>query len=227
MNAHERFSVGLTGGIGCGKTTVANLFAARGAGVIDTDAIAHALTAPGGAAMPAILDTFGADFVQPNGAMDRARMRELVFSAPEQKLRLEAILHPMIGSETRRAALETAGDYLIFVVPLLIESGHWKSRVARVLAIDCTESIQVERVVQRNGMSPELVRAIMAAQVTRAERLAAADDVLVNELDTAALVPQVERLHAMYCALARRAGPDELPAAAPSPAAPAPPRGKR
>jgi dephospho-CoA kinase len=202
---HERFAIGLTGGIGCGKTTVANLFAARGAGIIDTDAIAHQLTAPGGAAMPAILETFGASYLRPDGAMNRARMRELVFSAPDQKLRLEAILHPLIGSETRRAAQQTAGDYLMFVVPLLIESGRWKGRVARVLAIDCPEALQIERVVQRSGISPEQVRAIMATQVTRAVRLAAADDVLVNEQDQAALAPQVDRLHAMYKALATAA----------------------
>ena len=199
---HERYSIGLTGGIGCGKTTVANLFAVRGAGIIDTDAIAHQLTASGGAAIPAILDTFGAAFLQADGAMDRARMRELVFSAPEHKLRLEAILHPLIGSETRRAAQETAGDYLIFVVPLLIESGRWQGRVARVLVIDCAEALQIERVVQRSGLSPAQVRAIMATQVTRAVRLAAADDVLVNEHDQAALAPQVDRLHALYTALA-------------------------
>ena len=205
MAAHERFSIGLTGGIGCGKTTVADMFAARGAAVIDTDAIAHQLTAPGGAAMPAILDTFGEAFLLPDGAMNRARMRELVFSAPDQKLRLEAILHPLIGSETLHAAAQATGDYLMFVVPLLIESGRWQGRVARVLAIDCAEAQQIARVVQRSGLSPAQVRAIMATQVTRAVRLAAADDVLVNEHEPAALAPQVDRLHALYTALAHAA----------------------
>lgn len=199
----QRFAVGLTGGIGSGKSTVAALFAARGAGVIDTDLIAHALTAPGGTAMTAIAAAFGPEFVTTDGALNRAAMRECVFADPLAKTRLEAILHPMIGVETRRAAAAAGGDYLMFVVPLLVESGNWRVRVERILVIDCPESLQVERVMQRNGMREEQVRAIMAAQVSRATRLAAADDVIVNDADSAALAPQVARLHALYCQLAR------------------------
>ncbi|TFW09475.1 dephospho-CoA kinase [Oxalobacteraceae bacterium OM1] len=197
-----RFSVGLTGGIGSGKSTVADLFAERGASLIDTDRIAHALTQPGGAAIPAIHAEFGAAFLTPDGAMDRARMRAHVFSEPTAKARLEAILHPMIRAETERAATEADGAYPIFVVPLLVESGGWRQRVARVLVVDCSEATQVRRVMARNGLSEEQVRAIMAAQVTRAERLAAADDVIRNEDTPAALAPEVDRLHRLYLTLA-------------------------
>jgi dephospho-CoA kinase len=192
------FSVGLTGGIGCGKTTVADMFGALGASLVDTDAIAHALTAPQGAAMPAILAEFGAGFATPEGALDRAQMRELVFTDPGARARLEAILHPRIREATAAAAAIATGPYVIFVVPLLIESGSWRARVARILAIDCLEATQVARVMARNNLLESQVRAIMAAQVTRAERLAAADDVIVNDDGLAALRPQVERLHAFY-----------------------------
>jgi dephospho-CoA kinase len=193
-----RFSVGLTGGIGCGKTTVADLFAARGASVIDTDQIAHTLTAPHGAAMPALLEEFGADYATPEGALDRAKMRALVFADPGARTRLEAILHPRIRDATAAAALLATGPYVMFVVPLLIESGTWRERVTRVLAIDCPEEVQVARVMARNGLIESQVRAIMAAQVTRAQRQAAADDILLNDAGVDALLPQVERLHAFY-----------------------------
>ena len=200
----QAFSVGLTGGIGCGKTTVADLFAARGASIVDTDQIAHALTAPHGAAMPALLDEFGAAFATPEGALDRAKMRALVFADPGARARLEAILHPRIRAATAAAALVATGPYVIFVVPLLIESGSWRERVTRILAIDCPEATQVARVMARNGLDEAQVRAIMAAQVTRAQRLAAADDVIVNDAGVDALLPQVERLHAEYLAEAAR-----------------------
>src|SRR5689334_16431763 len=137
------FSVGLTGGIGCGKTTVADMFGALGASLVDTDAIAHALTAPHGSAMPAILTEFGDGFATPEGALDRAKMRELVFTDPGARARLEAILHPRIREATAAAAAIATGPYLIFVVPLLIESGTWRARVSRILAIDCSEETQV------------------------------------------------------------------------------------
>jgi dephospho-CoA kinase len=199
--AAAAFSVGLTGGIGSGKTTVANMFAARGAAVVDTDQIAHELTRPGGIAIPAIAAQFGPDFIASTGALDRARMREAVFSDPQAKLRLEAILHPLIRSECERAAQEAQGLYLILVVPLLVESGNWKQRVSRVLVVDCPEQQQVVRVMDRNGLSEAQVRAIMANQATREQRLAAADDVILNTGDPAALAPQIDRLHAMYCGL--------------------------
>jgi dephospho-CoA kinase len=196
--ARPRLTIGLTGGIGCGKTTVADLFAARGATVIDTDAIAHSLTAPDGAAMPALLAEFGAGYVTPDGALDRARMRELVFADAGARARLEAIMHPRIREATAAAALLATGPYTIMVVPLLIESVTWRARVTRVLAIDCPEALQVTRVMARNGLAEAQVRAIMAAQVTRAQRLAAADDVILNDDGVQALLPQVARLHAYY-----------------------------
>lgn len=197
------FSVGLTGGIGSGKTTVADMFAARGAAVIDTDQIAHQLTVPHGAAIAEIRAQFGEIFLTESGAMDRAKMREYVFSEPAAKARLEAILHPLIRIEVERAAQQAQGEYLIFVVPLLVESKSWKQRVSRVLVVDCLEETQIRRVMSRNGLPEEQVRAIMAAQASRQERLAAADDVIDNNGDAIALVSQVDRLHRMYAALAR------------------------
>ncbi|RNF31977.1 dephospho-CoA kinase [Massilia aurea] len=195
------FSVGLTGGIGCGKSTVAELFASLGATIVDTDAIAHSLTAPLGAAMPAILAEFGPDFATPDGALDRARMRSLVFADAGARGRLEAILHPRIRDATAAAAAIATGPYVVYAVPLLIESGTWAERVSRVLAVDCSEDTQVARVMQRSGLSADQVRAIMATQVTRAQRLAAADDVIDNDDGLEALFPQVKRLHERYLAL--------------------------
>ncbi len=193
-----RFTVGLTGGIGCGKTTVADRFAELGASIVDTDQIAHSLTAPRGPAMPEIVQAFGPEFAGPDGALDRARMRALAFSDPLAKARLEAILHPRIRASAEAAALAATGPYVIMVVPLLVESGSWRQRVARVLAIDCSEATQIQRVMARNGLSEQQVRAIMAAQVTRTERLAAADDVIVNDGGIDALLPQIAHLHEQY-----------------------------
>ena len=204
-STEARFSIGLTGGIGSGKTTVANLFGECGAALIDTDAIAHQLTTPGGVAIEGIRAEFGDAFINADGAMDRARMREHVFADAIARKRLEAILHPLIRSETAHAAEAAHGAYLIFVVPLLVESQQWRHRTSRILVVDCTEEIQIARVMQRNAMPRAQVEAIMAAQATRAERLAAADDVVENNLDTAALLPQIERLHARYLSLAKAA----------------------
>ena len=201
MSTPPLLHIGLTGGIGCGKTTVANLFAERGATLVDTDLIAHAMTAPGGPAMPAIARQFGERFVAADGALDRAAMRELVFSEPAARVRLEAILHPMIRAEAERQAGAASGLYVIFVVPLLIESGAWRERVARILVIDCQESTQVARVMARNGLSETQVRAIMANQVSRQQRLAAADDVIDNDGGIDALLPQVAALHAQFLAI--------------------------
>lgn len=203
----RRFSVGLTGGIGSGKTTVADMFAVRGASIIDTDRIAHQLTVPGGLAIPDIRAQFGDAFLTAEGAMDRARMREYVFAEPTAKARLEAILHPLIRIETERAAAEAQGKYLMFAVPLLVESGSWKQRVSRVLVVDCTEETQVRRVMSRSGLDAAQVRAIMAAQASRQQRLSAADDVIDNDGDVVALVPQVDRLHALYLTLAEQLDP--------------------
>jgi dephospho-CoA kinase len=198
MDKENHFSIGLTGGIGSGKSLVADLFAQRGAAIIDTDLIAHQLTAPHGSAIPSIRAEFGAEFLTADGAMDRAKMREHVFSDALAKKRLEMILHPMIRTATEKAALQAKGAYRIFVVPLLIESGSWRERVSRILVVDCPEQLQVARVVSRNNLPEQQVRAIMAAQATREARLAAADDIVINDGDKAALVPQVDRLHALY-----------------------------
>jgi dephospho-CoA kinase len=198
------FSVGLTGGIGSGKSTVADLFAARGATIVDTDQIAHSLTAPHGPAMPAIVAEFGPGFADAAGAMDRARMRSLVFADPGAKARLEAILHPMIRDAALAAAQAATGDYVIFAVPLLIESGAWRERVSRILAVDCPEQMQIARVMARNGLPEAQVRAIMATQVSREQRRAAADDIIVNDAGIEALAPQIERLHQLYLAFSKR-----------------------
>ncbi|MHA4869761.1 dephospho-CoA kinase [Duganella sp. PWIR1] len=194
----QPFAIGLTGGIGSGKSTVADMFAARGASIIDTDVIAHGMTAPHGPAMPAIVAEFGPEFADASGAMDRARMRQLVFSDAGAKARLEAILHPRIRDAALAAGAAATGSYVIYAVPLLIESGTWRARVARLLAVDCPEDVQIARVMARSHLPEAQVRAIMATQVSRAERLAAADDVIVNNAGIDALEAQVDRLHAIY-----------------------------
>lgn len=198
----HRFALGLTGGIGSGKSSIAQLFADLGADIIDTDQIAHQLTAADGAAMAVIARTFGDDFVTSSGALDRQKMREAVFSAPEKKQQLEAILHPLIRAECERLGQASSGSYPIFVVPLLVESGNWAQRVSRILVIDCLEETQIQRVMQRNRMSREQVLAIMRNQASRAERLAKADDVIVNEGELDQHRPQVQALHLRYCELA-------------------------
>ena len=198
MNSTLPFSIGLTGGIGSGKSTVADLFAARGASIVDTDQIAHSLTAPGGAAMPAIVAGFGAEFADANGALDRARMRALVFADAAAKIRLEAILHPRIRDAALAAAEAATGSYVMFAVPLLVESGTWRARVTRVLAVDCPEEVQIARVMARNNLSETQVRAIIATQASRQQRLAAADDIIENGGGIEALEPQIARLHDLY-----------------------------
>ncbi len=202
----QGFRLGLTGGIGSGKTRVADLLAEHGAAVIDTDAIAHRLTAPGGAAIESLRRAFGADMIDAGGALDRARMRELVFKDGAAKARLEAVLHPMIGQGVEDAAREAVGSYLVFVVPLLVESGRWRDRVHRICVVDCDEATQVARVQHRSGLSPEMVASIMAAQASRAERLAVADDVVVNDGGTTPqlLEERVLALHLQWVEAARQ-----------------------
>jgi len=195
------FSIGLTGGIGSGKSTVADMFAARGASIVDTDMIAHSLTAPHGPAMPAIIAAFGTEFADASGALDRARMRSLVFADASAKARLEAILHPRIRDAALAAGIAATGSYVIYAVPLLIESGTWRERVTRICAVDCPEELQIARVMARNNLPEAQVRSIMAAQVSRAQRLAAADDVIENQAGIDALVPQIERLHELYMSI--------------------------
>ncbi|MFZ1180521.1 MAG: dephospho-CoA kinase [Herbaspirillum sp.] len=197
------FSIGLTGGIGSGKTTIANLFGALGAAVIDTDVIARQLSVPGGIAIAAIRAQFGDAFIDAEGGMDRARMRAHVFTDATARKRLENILHPLIRDAAAQAVSAARGDYPIFVVPLLVESQQWRQYVSRILLADCSEEQQIARVMQRDTMSRAQVEAIMAAQATRAQRLAVADDVIENEFDTAALLPRIAALHACYLSLAK------------------------
>jgi len=199
------FVVGLTGGIGSGKSTVADLFAALGAVIVDTDVISRELTAENGAAMSEISAEFGSDVVLANGALNRTAMRQLVFSDASAKGRLEAILHPLIRcvSEVLCAAATTA-PYVILVVPLLVESGAYRAQVKRILVVDCDEETQVARVVARSGLKVDEARAIMAAQASRAQRLAAADDVILNNADRAALDAQIQFFDQRYRALAAR-----------------------
>ena len=199
-----RFSVGLTGGIGCGKSTVANLFAELGASIIDTDQIAHRLTGVDGAAMPALLAEFGPDYADSSGALDRQRMRALIFSDAGAKARLEAVLHPLIRAACMAEASVASGSYLMFAVPLLIESTHWSEQVGRILVIDCLESDQIARVMARNGLPEAQVRAIMAAQAPRQNRLARADDIIHNDGPIAALAPQIAALHRKYLKYSER-----------------------
>jgi dephospho-CoA kinase len=192
------FVVGLTGGIGSGKSAAAAEFERLGASVVDTDAIAHELTEAGGPAIPAIQKLFGPEVIGASGAMDRKKMRDRVFAEPVAKKALEALLHPMIREESRRRIAGARGPYVIHVVPLLVESPDYRSRVDRVLVIDAPEELQVERVRGRSGLSEAEVRAIVAAQATRAERLAGADDVIENRGTIEALREQVAALHRKY-----------------------------
>lgn len=200
------YVVGLTGGIGSGKSAAADLLAARGALVVGTDQIAHQLTAPGGAAMEPIREAFGNGVVAADGALNRPAMRALAFEDPDARKRLEAILHPMIRAESERQCRAATTPYVVLVVPLLIESGTYRERVRRLCVVDCPEDVQVLRVMQRSGLEERQVRAIMAAQASRAERLAAADDVIDNSAGYAELAVQVERLHGAYLRLASEGG---------------------
>lgn len=199
--------IGLTGGIGSGKSAAADVFASLGIPVVDTDAIAHELTRPGGAAIAGIRELFGDEAIAADGAMDRKKVRELVFSDPSAKRKLEGLLHPMIRAESQRRIAEGAdrAPYVVHVVPLLIESPDYRTRVQRVVVVDCDEAVQVERVQRRSGLSADEVRRIIAAQVPRATRLAAADDVIDNSGSLSAIEGQVRALHERYLALPREA----------------------
>ncbi len=192
--------IGLTGGIGSGKSTVAGLLASHGAAIIDTDAIARRLTLPGGAAIDAIRASFGEGFIDVTGALDRQRMRELAFSDPAARRRLESILHPLIGSETEREAQAARPAVKVFDVPLLVESGRWRAIVDRVLVVDCDPATQVERVMQRSGWTEHAVHAVLSQQASRRERLACADAVIRNDaLTLQGLAAEVAALWAHWC----------------------------
>ena len=173
--------LGLTGGIGSGKSTVAACLTSLGAQLIDTDAIARQLTEPGGAAMAALRAGFGEDCVDPNGALDRQHMRRLVFSDDSAKQRLEAILHPLIGEQTRLLAAQSRAEVLVLDVPLLVESGRWRRQVDEVWVVDCSEATQVARVMARSGWTHDAVCAVITRQASRAQRRSAADLVIYND----------------------------------------------
>ena len=196
------YCVGLTGGIGSGKSTAADMLAAHGAAVIDTDAISRALTGTGGAARPAIRAQFGDEYVGADGSLDRDRMRRLVFGNAAAREALEAILHPAIRAEARAQVAASRAPYVVLVVPLLFETGAYADLVQRVAVVDCSEERQVERATRRSRISAEDVRAIIASQLPRGARRARADDVLDNEDGLDALRGQVAELHARYLALA-------------------------
>jgi dephospho-CoA kinase len=198
----KKLVVGLTGGIGSGKSAVADEFAKLGAAVVDTDVIAHELTQKSGAAVPEVERVFGKAFIQ-DGAMDRKKMRDHVFSRPDEKKKLESLLHPLIREQSRRRIAAAPGPYVVHVVPLLIESPDYRSRVDRVLVVDAPEETRVARVQARSGLSPDEVRAIIRTQAPSAERLAAADDVIDNRGDRDALRNQVAALHQKYLQFAR------------------------
>lgn len=198
-----RFVVGLTGGIGSGKSAAAEEFGRLGATVVDTDAIALELTRPGGAATGQVRSLFGDEYVDAEGAMDRAKMRALAFRDHAARKKLEQLLHPMIRAESERRIAAASGPYVIHVVPLLVESAGYRQRVARVLVVDCPESVQLERVRRRSGLSEDEVKRIIGAQIKREDRLAAADDVIDNSGTLDALHKQVRALHARYLAESR------------------------
>jgi dephospho-CoA kinase len=195
------YKVALTGGIGSGKSSASALFAALGVPIIDADVISHALTAPGGEALPAIAEAFGAELITADGALDRAALRRIVFADPAARRRLEAILHPRIRANMRADAEAAEGPYVILAIPLLLETGQ-TDLADRVLVIDLPRSQQIERVIARSGLDAAEVERIMASQVSRAERLAAADDIIDNSGPEEALWPQVEALHRRYLTLA-------------------------
>jgi dephospho-CoA kinase len=192
------YIVGLTGGIGTGKTTVSDLLAGMGADVVDTDEVSRALTAAGGAAMAEIEDRFGREFVAPDGALDRARMRKLVFSDERSRRDLEGILHPLVRRDSQRLIAKATGPYVVVVVPLLLETRTYRGLANRVLVVDCDPEIQVARVMKRSNLSREEVLAIMATQISRAERLRNADDVINNDNGLEALETQLVPLHRRY-----------------------------
>ena len=199
--------LGLTGGIGSGKSTVAALLVGHGATLVDTDAIAHALTAPGGAAMPALRQRFGAAIAGPDGAMDRAQMRSRVLEDPQAKLALEAILHPMIGQQALRQAAAAGDGVVVFDVPLMTESSHWRQRCQRILVVDCLAETQVQRVMARSGWSADQVQRVIALQSPREARRVIADAVIFNDgLSPAGLAAEVAALWSIWVG----AGPGEL-----------------
>ena len=199
----QRLRIGLTGGIGSGKSAVAQRLAERGAAVVDADLVSHQLTAAGGAAIAPIRQQFGADMIRPDGALDRGRMRALVFADPARRAQLQSILHPLIGQRMQEQAQTQPGPYLLLVVPLLVEQlPRWRAELDRIAVVDCPPQLQLQRVIARSGLAPEQVLAIMASQASREQRLAAADDMIDNSTDLPALMRASDQLHEKYLELA-------------------------
>lgn len=194
--------IGLTGGIGSGKTTVAQRFEHFGVPVIDADVIARQLTEPGQAALKKIVAHFGTQILHADGSLDRTQLRQQVFANPTERHALEAILHPMVREEMQRRISELDADYCILSIPLLLESG-WQNKVNRVLVVDAPEERQVERAARRDGADSESIQAIIENQIDRQSRLAAAEDVINNDSDIPSLLAQVDSLHQQYKALSR------------------------
>ena len=195
--------IGLTGGIASGKSTAADLFAARGVPIIDTDKIARDVVEPGQPPLERLVERFGRGILTPDGHLDRPKLREIVFSDPKARADLEALTHPAIGSAVEALAAAAGGPYQILVIPLLVEKGL-AGRLDRVLVVDCPEQMQLERLQKRDGSSSEQARAMLNAQASRAERLKAAHDVIHNESDVVALREQVATLHQRYLDLAAK-----------------------
>ena len=195
---HPPLRLGLTGGIGSGKSTVAQMLVQRGAALVDSDAIARQVTAPNGAAIATIAQQFGAEFIGPDGALNRDAMRVLVFKDSNAKKALESIVHPLVAQETQRQALDAARNghqTVVFDVPLLVESNHWRTRVDRILVVDCSIETQIQRVRDRNDWTADTVQSVIQVQATRAQRLAAADWVIFNQgLDLNALRAKLANL---------------------------------
>ena len=194
--------LGLTGGIGSGKSTVAEVLTRLGAFVIDADALSRATTAIGGAALPAIAATFGEDMITSQGALNRDRMRERIFSDPAAKQQLEAIIHPLVGHQIQQAALnaeQSGAICIVYDIPLLVESGHWRSKLDKILVVDCSKATQKSRVVLRSGLTLEQIEKIMASQASRTERLQAADYVIYNDgISLDELAAQVQQMGAQF-----------------------------
>lgn len=201
------FTVGLTGGIGSGKSTVADCFASHEVPVIDTDVVAREVTAPGGEALDAIRAAFGETAIQADGTLDRAALRRRIFSDVGERHRLEALLHPRIRKIVMQSLATLTAPYALVVIPLLVETGGYRDVLNRVLVVDCPEDLQIARVMARSGLARDEVEAILAAQAGRAERLASADDVILNTASPEALRTQVATLHQRYLALSTTASP--------------------
>ncbi len=207
------FVVGLTGGAASGKSTAGALFEALGATLLDADAVSHALTGRGGKAVAAIERAFGQDFIQ-NGALNRPRMRELVFRDATARMQLEALLHPLIARDLQEAVLASKGPYVVLEAALLVEKGSWRTLTNRLLVVDVPENVQIERMMQHRNLTEKTARAIIACQCSRQKRLALADDVLINTGTLTDLKNAVSALHAKYLTLARNVRSREIEGAA-------------